>query len=199
MMHRLRSPRLRVSPAAAVLFVAMALTDHSHLCAAVLLAAAVHEMGHLLAARLLGIPLRVLRLELLGARLEVVGRMLSYGEEWLLCMAGPLTSLLLSLFILTVVPKTAFFTYLAAASCLLGLLNLLPICGFDGGRMLSAALGRMASDRVSEGILRGASFLCVFLIWATAVYCLLRVGDGLSLFCFSMGLFVRLLSASEDG
>ena len=199
MEKRFRLPRLRVSPAAAVLFAAMALTDHSYLCAAVLLAATVHEMGHLSAAYLLGIPLRVLRLELLGARLEVVGRMLSYGEEWLLCMAGPLTSLLLSALVLTVAPRTAFFLYLAAASCLLGLLNLLPIRGFDGGRMLSVALGGSVSERVAEVILRGASFLCVFLIWAVAVYCLLRVGDGLSLFCFSMGLFVRLLTSSEDG
>jgi hypothetical protein len=85
--------RLSVDPMAAITFVVMLLSDRTHIVAGILLAAAVHELGHLLAARVLHIPIRQMRLDLLGARLDVGGRMLSYGEEWALCAAGPIFSL----------------------------------------------------------------------------------------------------------
>ena len=191
--------RIRISPWAAVLFLLMVITDRSMLCAAVMAAAAVHECGHLLAAYLMGIPLQTMRLDLTGARLEVVGRLLSYGEEWLLCIAGPLASLFLSAAVFFLGAGHRFFLVLSTVSLLLGLLNLMPVQGFDGGRMLSAALGHFAGVRVCAGVMRISSFFCLFLIWSIAVYCLLRVGDGLSLFCFSMSLFGRFFTLAERG
>ena len=161
--------RIRISPWAAVLFLLLVITDRSMLCAAVMAAAAVHECGHLLAAHLLGIPLQTMRLDLTGARLEVVGRLLSYGEEWLLCIAGPLMSLLLSAAAFFLGEQHGFFFMLSTVSLLLGLLNLLPVQGFDGGRMLSAALGRFAGVRVCAAVMRISSLFCLFLIWAMAV------------------------------
>jgi membrane-associated protease RseP (regulator of RpoE activity) len=76
-------------------------------------------------------------------------------------------------------------------------MNLLPIRTFDGGRMLGALLGKVWGEEVSEAVLRGCSFICLFLIWAASVYFLLRVGDGLSLFCFSMSLFSRFFAVFE--
>lgn len=86
--------RLRMTPWIAVLILGMIVSDRSGVCALTVAAALLHEMGHLTAARMLRIPLGQLRLNLLGARLEVRGRMLTYGEEWILCAFGPLFSLL---------------------------------------------------------------------------------------------------------
>lgn len=179
------------------LLLGMLLCDRSGVCAVTALAALLHEAGHLLAARLLGIPLGRFRLGLRGARLEVKGRMLSYGEEWLLAAAGPLFSLL------GAAGGALFWSSSAArifscASLLLGLLNLLPIRSFDGGRMLAAMLSACLSPRAVCAILRGASFLCLSLLWMTAVYLLLRTGDGISLFCFSMSLFSAFFREAEE-
>ena len=57
----------------------------------------VHELGHFLAAMWLHIPLSGFKLDLLGARIEVGEKYLSYGEEWLLASAGPLISLTASI------------------------------------------------------------------------------------------------------
>ncbi len=180
-----------------LLFAVMILTDRSGLVFLTLLAAAGHECGHLLAAKCLHIPLRQMSLDLLGARIEVNGRMLSYGEEWLLAAAGPFASLLLSLLAAPFWHYRSAFAF-SAISLLLGLLNLLPIRTFDGGRMLETALTHYTSPRCARYVMRLVSFFCLFLLWAIAVYELIRIGDGLSLFCFSMSLFARLFDGETE-
>ena len=184
-----RGLRIKAEPAAVILLIGLLLTDRSMLCAAVLLAAAVHECGHLLAARWLGLPLRVMRLDLLGARLELSGSVLSFSDEWLLCAAGPCCSLLLSVILSPLWKFSELAVLVSCASLLLGFLNLLPIRAFDGGRMLDAFLSYRFGAAASEQALRLTSLLSLFLIWCGSVYFLLRVGDGLSLLCFSMSLF----------
>ena len=191
--------RVRISPLVAVFFVGLILTDRSLLCLSAFLAAAFHELGHLCAARLLRIPIRRLRLDLLGARLDTVGRLLSYGEEWLLCWAGPMFSLIMSVALSVFWEISLFARLLSCASLLLGLLNLLPIRGFDGGRMLAAAVSVTLGEGAAEYVLRLTSFLFLFLLWAVSVFFLLRAGDGLSLFCFSMSLFSHFYALTEQG
>ena len=108
-------------PLAAVLGVGgLLVNDASGICVAALFAAALHECGHLLAARWMRIPLRALRVDSLGARLEVTGRMLSYGEEWILCAAGPMASLLASAAVAPLWTRSSFATLFSCASLLLG-------------------------------------------------------------------------------
>ena len=195
-MH-LKNKSFSVSPAVLIVFGWMLFADRSGIGVITLLAAALHECGHLFAARLLHIPPRALRLDLLGARIEVDGYLLSYGEEWLLCAAGPIVSLLASALAAPLWSISFAARVFSCASLVLGLLNLLPIRTFDGGRMLECMLCRFGNERVAERCMMLCSFLFLFLLWATAVYFLLRAGDGLSLFCFSMSLFLRFF-AIED-
>lgn len=188
---------IHISPTAAALFLGMLLTDRTQLCLAVLTAAFFHELGHLGAARLLRIPIRSIRLDLLGARMDAAGRMISYGEEWLLSAAGPLFSLVLAALSAVFWEVSLFACRLSCVSVLLGILNLLPVRSFDGGRMLSSFLSATVGERVSEHTLTVSSFLFLFLLWCFAVYCLLRVGDGLSLLCFTVSLFSRFFELSE--
>ena len=193
--HRSRFPRLEIEPAAAVLLVSLLLTDRSHLALAALIAAAVHECGHLIAARALSVPVRSLRFHLLGAGLVPGGRLLSYGEEFLLCIAGPLASLFFAALPAPFWASSPFAAALSCASLVLGMLNLLPIRAFDGGRMLESAVSARFSPAVSDAVLTVTSLVFLFLLWATAVYFLLRAGGGLSLWCFSMSLFSRFFAA----
>ena len=63
--------KITAEPMAVLLFLGLLLTDRTMLAAAVFAAALVHEGGHLLAARALGIPVCSLQFSLLGARLGV--------------------------------------------------------------------------------------------------------------------------------
>lgn len=190
-----RVPRIEMEPAAAVMLVSLLLTDRTHLALAAVIAAAVHEAGHLAAARAMGIPVRAMRFHMLGAGLVPGGRLLTYGEEFLLCIAGPLASLLFAAVPAPLWQRSRFAAALSCASLILGVLNLLPIRAFDGGRMLEAAVSARWSPAVSDTVLTATSLVSLFLLWAIAVYFLLRAGDGLSLWCFSMSLFSRFFAA----
>lgn len=194
-----RHLELHIAPPVAVILIVMLVFDRTGICFLTLLAAFLHECGHLLAARLLKIPLGELRLDFLGARMEVSGRMMSYGEEWLLSAAGPITSLLLAALGALLWNVSEHAQIFSCASLVLGLLNLLPIRTFDGGRMMECALLRFADPCVVRVIMRACSFLFLFLLWAIAVYFLLRAGDGLSLLCFSMSLLFRFFDGEKSG
>ena len=134
--------RIRIAPGAVLLLLAMALTQGA-LFFAVLLAAAIHESGHLLAAWALGIPLRALELDLPGAKLVTAGAIRSYGAEGVLAGAGPAASFLL--FAFTVPHVSPFWLTVSAVTLLFALFNLLPIKGFDGGRVLFCLLASTAA------------------------------------------------------
>lgn len=193
----MRKKSLLIGAPTLIFLAFMLISDRSGIALMTVLAALLHECGHIIAAKLLHIPLRELRLDLLGARLEVAGRLLSYGEEWLLAAAGPLSSLVVALLAAPFWKFTPMSVTFSCASLLLGLLNLLPIRTFDGGRMLESALNTLIGERRSYRVMKGCSFLFLFLLWAVAVYFLLRANDGLSLLCFSMSLFGRFFEAKQ--
>ena len=187
----MKKRNLLIHPILLIFVLVMQLTDRSGIGGITLLAAGIHEAGHFIAAKLLRIPLKNIRLDLLGARLNVSGRIISYGEEWLLCAAGPLASLLCSALVAPFWENSRYTVLFSCASLLLGILNLLPIRTFDGGRMMECCLLSFVSFEKTQKILRGFTFLFLFLLWATALYFLLKANDGLSLLCFSMSLFER--------
>ena len=158
-------------------------------------AAALHELGHLLAALRLDIPISSLSFELLGARINVSGRLYSYKDEILLCLAGPAANAvcgILSFISIAFFGEHELLAFFAVASFSLCILNLLPIRSFDGGRILSCALCRFAAPGRAEAVMDVLSFICCFLLWCISVYLLLRAGASFSLFIFSLSLFARL-------
>ena len=60
--------------------------------AVVMAAAALHELGHLIAAGGVGVGVRGLALDVLGARMELAGTP-SYGQELFVAAGGPFISL----------------------------------------------------------------------------------------------------------
>ena len=157
-----------------------------------LIAAAFHECGHVLSAHILKIPLKELKLDLFGARISVSSGLISYTEEFLLCAAGPFFSFLLSGGLSLPVVHSSFLTSVRDASLFLGLLNLIPVRGFDGGRMLSAALAHLGSARVADLVLDFFTGLFLILLWGVSVYLLLVVDGGFTLFLFASGMFVKI-------
>ena len=190
-------PRLRVDPLAGAVFLGLLLTDRSGFGVSLLLAAAAHEAGHLLAAAVLKISVVSLRLGLLGARIETRGGVLGYGAEWKLAAAGPAASFACAAAALPFRSVAESVSRFCAASFLLGLLNLLPVETFDGGRMARCMLAARFGDAASVRVCRAVSFCVLFLLWCVSVYLLLRAGSGVSWLGFSMSLFARFFDDSD--
>ena len=128
---------MRVSASFWLLVLAAAIISPAQVVVSVLLAAALHECGHLAALRMFHVPVEGLRLTALGAELYADGaRRLSYGRELLVTLAGPAANLICALI------AGAFAKYLttlyvfAGANIILCAYNLLPIQPLDGGRAL---------------------------------------------------------------
>ena len=202
--------RIRIRPMAAVFGVGMALVAlWSALTGrevwgalrvgellSVALAAILHEMGHWIAAWGWSVPVRALRLDLFGARMEL-GGLTGYAAEFFVAAGGPLVSLLVAALSWPARSLWAGAEFLSLVSLGLGVLNLLPVRGLDGGRMLSCALSLTVGERASEIILRLTTGLFLGGLWLLSVYALLRVGETLTLFTFTLCLLFRLLEPQK--
>lgn len=124
-----------VSPSVPLLLAAFVLLPSPLLLSALLLGAVLHELGHCLALRLLHARVTALRISVLGAEMQIAGR-LSYGGEILAAVAGPAVNLALAL-LLGLGGRVWEGLYLfSGAQLALGLFNLLPVQPLDGGRIL---------------------------------------------------------------
>ena len=179
--------KIRITPGALLLLIAL-LFDAKGAAMGILFAALLHECGHLLAARLLGIRLRLLELDLAGAKLYPARAIRSYRDEGILAAAGPLASLagaLLSPFPLP------FFHVFRLACLSQALFNLLPIDGFDGGRILFSVLARLLDAERARRALALCTYLCLLLLFALSACLLLRYGESMALAVLSASIFAR--------
>lgn len=141
--------KIRVSGGFLLLTAWFGLANGWGLLATVLWAAALHEMGHLAALRMLGAGITGFRLGLCGAVLETDSTGLSYGGELLAVLAGPAVNLVCALALGRLGWDTA-----AGAHLMLGAFNLLPVRPLDGGRALWLAAVWLLGPAAGEGICR---------------------------------------------
>lgn len=187
---------LRIGILPAMIFCIMLILQPAGVVLPSLGAAVLHESGHMLAALLLGIPLRSLDIGMFGASLKIRGSLISYPKEFLLCAAGPAMNFLTAALVCIFSEHRGYYTecgeWFASVSLMLGVLNLMPAEGFDGGRMLAVTVSSLFGPRVSAKILSFTTFSSIVLLWMLSVYLLIRYGTSLSLFVFTLSLFYRL-------
>lgn len=175
----------------AVLMILTLSVASPHYFLPVVLAVALHEGGHVLMARVCKIHLRELRLGIFGAALSPQSSLYSYKKEIMLCLGGPLMNFL-SVLVVTAFFDTPRFEYFKECSMALGLLNLLPILGFDGGRIFTSMLSMLLPPRAVDVLSKALSFLLIFTLWCFSVYLLIKISASLSLFIFSLSLFAKI-------
>ncbi len=135
-----------------------------------------HELGHCVVALRLGIPVRRLRLFLLGGLSEVARTPRKPGQEGMVAAAGPVVSMALAgfcgLLLLAVPPGGAAWLLViecAVANLAVGLFNLLPGLPLDGGRLLRAGVWAVTGTRAKgtrAAVFGGGAVAVGLLVWA---------------------------------
>jgi Zn-dependent protease len=111
-----------------------------------------HEISHALVAKRFGLPVRSISLQFLGGMTEIEGEAATPGQEFKIAVVGPLTSIAVgvaALLLALVVPDgltRMAFQLLAGANLVVGVLNLVPGLPLDGGRVLRAAVWKVAGN-----------------------------------------------------
>ncbi|MBQ8858231.1 MAG: hypothetical protein IJ012_00400 [Clostridia bacterium] len=170
-----------------------------------LAAITLHETGHLTAFLLCGERLPAFRGRGFGFLLTPQGSLLSYKKELAIAAAGPLFNLAACVCLLPALragqAQDATFCFFAL-NFLTAAFNLLPIRGFDGGRILSAALLLFLPPRVGETVAGVVSLTLALLFYFCALFLSFAAGGGVypfALACFLLwGEASRYPSLFED-
>ena len=176
---------IRVQPSALILMAALLLLLPLDWLIAALLAAAVHELGHLAVIHAYGSRPEFLSVGGFGAQIHTGP--LDNRAEFFCAAAGPAASLcLLSL--------CRFFPKLALCGAVQGMFNLIPVHPMDGGRILCCFLRRLCPRR-AEGIFHIVHCLVICGLLALSLIAAICRRDGffLALVCI-MALSRLLLS-----
>ena len=169
-----------------------------------------HELGHCVAARLLGMDVVGVRLYLLGGVSELQRVPRSPREEAVIAAAGPAVSAALAglswLGVQLTEPGTVTWllvTLLALSNLVVAVFNVLPALPLDGGRVLRAAVWVLTGKRrtgTTVAVIGGYLISLLLVGYAVA----LLIGDGVEALlpagiAVTMALFVAVGAAAERG
>jgi Zn-dependent protease len=140
-----------------------------------------HELWHSLVARKFGLPMKGITLFIFGGVAEMTDEPPSATAEFMMAIAGPISSIFLSLGFFGVylissrfnfpLPIIGVFFYLGFINGLLAVFNLIPGFPLDGGRILRSLLWAWKKN----------------LRWATNIAS--NIGSFFGIFLIVMGLF----------
>lgn len=171
-----------------------------------------HELGHALVARRLGIGIAGIDLWFFGGLSKMRREPASPGEEFKIAAAGPAVTLLLLAICagagvlvssgepftesltrenFTTTPALALLGWLAFVNAALFVFNILPAFPLDGGRIARAAIWRATGDRNrATGATGRAGQGLALLLGAAGLLDLTRSGSTFSLFTLVLAFFI---------
>ncbi len=165
-----------------------------------------HELCHSLVANYYRLPMRGITLFIFGGVAEMGDEPQNPKVEFLMAVAGPVSSVLLGLLFYAVarvamggpVEAQGIFAYLSWINLALAGFNLIPAFPLDGGRILRAALWRwkrnlLRATAIASAIGSGFAFALI----ALAIYELFAGFVVLAIWYFLIGTFLRNASRAS--
>lgn len=123
-----------------------------------------HELSHLLAAKLIGLRVSYIAFHPFGVNLKLKNKIIfKLSDEILLYLAGPLCNILLSCVSLFLYArfKNPYLQFFYAANITLFIMNMLPVVPLDGGIILKKLLMYRTGYKTAGNIMTAVSAVLV--------------------------------------
>jgi Zn-dependent protease/CBS domain-containing protein len=165
-----------------------------------------HELAHSLVAKAQGIPVRSITLILFGGVSNIREEPHSPGNEFLMAIVGPLTSIVIGVVLTVIVtfaagramqggitntisqfgPAATVFGWLGSINIVLGLFNLVPGFPLDGGRVLRSIAWAVSGNlRQATWVAAGVGHLVAWAMIGTGI----AMAFGIQIPYLGSGLF----------
>lgn len=173
---------------------AMLAFDKTGLILPVIIAVALHEAGHLFTMWLTGSAPKEIRL--IPASVQIISSMQrSREKEILVALSGPAVNLILflSFYFNYVAFDNEQSLYYSLINLIIGLFNLLPVTGLDGGTILFNVLCRFLELNKAILVLRLVTFILAFITLTLGIYAAVNGKFNLSIFIIGLYFIVMNL------
>lgn len=131
--------KFRIHPILIPVFIGLLMTGNISMYTIIFLSLLIHEAGHLIAAKLLGVRVSMCTIMPYGGELSIPGRYaIRRKKRFYVAVGGPIATLFLLILALLIPMPNAEF--LIRIQLVLLAVNLLPFLPLDGGQALSALI-----------------------------------------------------------
>ncbi|MBR4099692.1 MAG: site-2 protease family protein [Clostridia bacterium] len=171
---------------------AMLATDKTGFMLPTLFAVLMHEFGHLFIMWVLDCTPK--KIKLIPASVQIVNSFSrGYKNDILIALSGPCVNLLLFsvLYYNYLCFKNEFTLYFALLNLLIGVFNLLPVKGLDGGTILFSLLCKFTDINRAVLIVKLITAIFALAVIITAV--LLTIGGKLNASLYIIGIYLLIM------
>ena len=172
----------------------MLLTDKTGYMLPALFAIVLHEMGHLFMMWILECSPK--RIKLIPASVQITAPFQKrYRNDFLVAACGPFVNILLflTLYFNYLVFKNEVTLYFALLNLVIGVFNLLPLKGLDGGTILFCILEKSKGHDKAAVILKIITLVLAVAIILAAITLTVRGKINISIYIMGIYLFVMSL------
>lgn len=169
------------------------LLDQSGTATLALTVAVMHEIGHLIAMTLLETPPSRLSFHLFGVRLEQSHGLVPAGKEAIILVSGSAVNLLTCGVLLLTTQSSPARDLFAGMHLTIGIINLLPVRGLDGGGLLELALTQRLPLWQGERLTSLIQWVFLLVLTGLISYYILCLGGALTLLLILAYLWLSLL------
>ncbi|MBQ3017507.1 MAG: site-2 protease family protein [Clostridia bacterium] len=175
-----------------ILFTALSISVSPHPLILVI-CYAIHELGHLFFATLVGAKIKKFKLGAFHLCLSYDCTEISYLKEMLVCFGGIIFNVISALILLLIpIFKGEVIDFFVLCNLSLALMNLYPAAILDGGGVLHSFLYIVTSQEKADKISRGVSIISTLILWLISVYLQLVLSSNLSLLVISIVILIEL-------
>ncbi len=188
--------KIKISPFS-IIWIIFLMLSNTPFIVPLICAVLLHEIGHILCAKILKIKIKSFELSLFGGRIKTE-KDPSYVDELIFALGGPLVGFVgfaftykIALSNLTIPFCQSFLFPFSILSLCLSIFNLIPLTSLDGGRILKCTLCLLFSLDTADKILRITSFSTLLSLWLLSVYMMLKISNGVPMFIFCLIFFAK--------